>query len=91
MLDAEAFLAGRPTGDCVVYYRAANCYALNRPPDRYARGSDVNPTCRAIEERFRLEPIAETSLPAVPYNAEVYTRNAIPVGFYRLRETRRAS
>jgi hypothetical protein len=44
----------------------------------------MNPTCRAIEERFRLEPIVEASLPAAPYNAEVYTRNPLPVGFYRL-------
>jgi hypothetical protein len=84
MIDTEAFLADPRTADCVVYYRAANCFALNRLPERDGAYLPVNPTCRAIEERFRLEPIVEASLPAAPYNAEVYTRNPLPVGFYRL-------
>jgi hypothetical protein len=85
MIDTETFLADPPTADCVVYYRAANCFALNRPPEYDGAEPAVNPTCRAIEERFRLEPITEASLPAAAYNAEVYTRNPLPVGFYRLR------
>jgi len=84
MIDTETFLAGPPIADCVVYYRSANCFALNRPPEHGGDDFQVNPTCRAIEERFRLEPISEASLPAAPYNAEVYTRNPLPVGFYRL-------
>jgi hypothetical protein len=84
MIDTEAFLADPGTADCVVYYRAANCFALNRLPERDGAYLPMNPTCRAIEERFRLEPIVEASLPAAPYNAEVYTRNPLPVGFYRL-------
>ena len=86
MIDTETFLADPPTADCVVYYRAANCFALDRPPAEGAADFQVNPKCRAIEERFRLEPISETLLPAAPYNAEVYTRNPLPVGFYRLRD-----
>jgi hypothetical protein len=39
-----------------------------------------------MEERFRLEPISEASLPAAEYNGEVYTRNPLPVGFYRVRD-----
>ncbi len=86
MIDAETFLADPPTADCVVYYRAANCFALNRPPEHEHATVAVNPACRAIEERFRLELITEASLPATPYNAEVYTRNVLPVGFYRVRD-----
>ncbi len=86
MIDTETFLADPSTADCVVYYRAANCFALNRPPDEDRAGLPVNPTCRAIEKRFRLEPIIEASLPAASYNGEVYTRNPLPVGFYRLRD-----
>jgi len=37
-------------------------------------------------ENLKPEPISETLLPAAPYNAEVYTRNPLPVGFYRLRD-----
>ncbi|HLY37427.1 MAG TPA: hypothetical protein VKU61_05285 [Candidatus Binatia bacterium] len=90
MLDVEAFLAKPPTNDCVVYYRAANCYALNRLADASSTGAQVNPACQAMDERFELEPIIETWLPAVPYNAEVYTRGPLPVGFYRVRDPRRA-
>ena len=45
----------------------------------------MNPACRAIEERFRLEPIVEAQVPALPYRGEVYVRDTLPLGFYRLR------
>jgi hypothetical protein len=86
MIDTEAFLVEPQTADCVVYYRAANCFALSRAPEQGEAPLLVNPTCDAIEERFRLEPIVEASLPAAPYNGEVYTRNPLPVGFYRLHD-----
>ncbi len=90
MIDVDAFLAGAPPGDCFVYYRSGNCYALDLVAPASRLQSDVNPRCRAIEERFRLEPIAEASLPAVPYRGEVYSRDPVLVGFYRLRDGRDA-
>jgi hypothetical protein len=91
MIDTETFLSAPHVAGCIVYYRAANCYALNLAPEPGAVEVQVNPTCRAIEERFGLEPIAEAWLPAVPYNAEVYTRDPLPVGFYRLHVRREGS
>ncbi len=86
MVDVADFLATPAAGACFVYYRAGNCYAVDLVPGRDRSTFQINPTCRAVEERFRLEPIAEQSLPAVPYRGEVYARNPLPVGFYRLRE-----
>jgi hypothetical protein len=74
LVDVERFHADGRDG-CVVYYRAANCFApaVGRP--------DV---CRAFEDRFSLTPISETMLPAIPYQGERYTRDPIPVGFFRI-------
>ncbi|TMA24230.1 MAG: hypothetical protein E6J87_24270, partial [Deltaproteobacteria bacterium] len=34
MVDAEGFLAAPPVGQCFVYYRGGNCYALDLVPER---------------------------------------------------------
>jgi hypothetical protein len=86
MVDVADFLAAPANGACFVYYRAGNCYALDLVAGRNRSTFQMDPTCRAIEERFRLEPIAEQSLPAVPYRGEVYARDPLPVGFYRLHD-----
>jgi len=91
MVDAVGFLAAPPVGQCFVYYRGGNCYALDLVPERDRPTFQMNPACRAIEERFRLEPIAEARLPAVPYRGEMYVRDPLPVGFYHLRDGQRGS
>jgi Dolichyl-phosphate-mannose-protein mannosyltransferase len=82
LVDIREFLAD-PTGDCLVYYRCANCYSSSldlAPPD-----FDIHPACRAIEREFRLEPIVEAQIPVQPYRDETYTREPLPIGFYRLQ------
>jgi hypothetical protein len=82
LVDISDFL-DHPGDGCSVYYRAANCYSssLDLAPPRY----DFHPSCRDIEQRYRLEPILEAQLPADPYGEEHYVRDPLPVGFYRLR------
>jgi hypothetical protein len=82
MLDIADFLDA-PTGDCVIYYRTGNCYATSL--DVVPRDTGVHPACRAIEERFRLDPIVERAVPALPYRGETYGRDPLPLGFYRLQ------
>ena len=84
LLDISDFLAHPPSGECFVYYRCGNCYALDLVPEQERRGFVMHPACRALEERYRLEPIIESPLPALPYRGEVYSRDPVLVGFYRL-------
>jgi hypothetical protein len=75
-------IASRPQG-CVVFYRAASCLAWEKKK-RDWNGSEL-PECREVRERFDWEPIAETTLPALPYAWEVYAVDPVPVGLYRVR------
>jgi len=89
ILEADITLAGNYGFDNYApdfSWKAAGVNAVDLVPGRNRATFQMDPTCRAIEERFRLEPIAEQSLPAVPYRGEVYARNPLPVGFYRLRD-----
>ena len=81
-VDVAEFLSAPPQGGCFVYYRSGNCYASSLEPDN--PGFEMNAACRAIERRFRLEPILQTEVTALPYRGETYARDPLPVGFYRL-------
>src|SRR5262249_6498123 len=49
MVDTAGFLAA-PSGEpCVVYYRGANCWALDAAPEPHPPDFEMNPTCHAIE------------------------------------------
>jgi hypothetical protein len=87
LVDITEFLE-HPADGCFVYYRATNCYSgrLDLAPPDY----DVHASCRDIERRFHLEPILEAQLPADPYCDELYVRDPLPVGFYRLRSPAQA-
>lgn len=84
VLDITDFLA-TPVGGCTMYYRCATCYASDLVPSEEQSDFEMNPACREIEERFRLEPVAEALVPALPYRGETYVRDPIPIGLYRLR------
>lgn len=81
MLDITEFLEN-PRGDCVLYYRCGNCYSSSLDA---SRGLAMHPTCRAMEEQFHLEPIAEAKIPALPYRGETYSRDPLPIGLFRIR------
>jgi hypothetical protein len=76
-----------PTAPCAVYYRAASYFTYE--PFLSTKKADwagaERPACREMRERYRLEPIATTTIPAVPYEDEAFTVNPLPVGFYRVR------
>lgn len=79
--EAEDVLA-RP---CAVFYRATTCFAYE--PDRLKKPDwqgPERPVCRQMAERFRLEALATTTIPAIPYASEAYTLSPLPAGFYRL-------
>jgi hypothetical protein len=84
LLDVGEFLSA-PREGCFIYYRAGNCYEASLAPELARQPLAMNPACRAIEERFRLEPIVEARVPALPYRGEVYVRDTLPLGFFRLR------
>jgi hypothetical protein len=85
LLDIPQFLEG-PQRGCFIYYRTGNCYTPDLAPYPERAGFEMIPACRAIEERFQLEPIVEAQVPAIPYRGEIYARDPLPLGFYRLRE-----
>jgi hypothetical protein len=82
--DAAEFLRQPQSDDCIVYYRAGNCFTLDLVPSDQWSTFHQNATCRAVEQRYRLDPIIETQVPAIPYRGEIYTRDPLPLGFYRL-------
>ena len=86
LLDIPDLPARLPAGSCFVYYRCGNCYTKDLVPEGERAQFEINPACRRVEERFQLEPIIETQAAALPYRGEVYARDPLPLGFYRLRE-----
>ncbi len=86
LLDIDDLLADPSAEGCFIYYRSGNCYTLDLVPEGERAGFEMNPKCRAIEQRFRLEALVEAEVPAQAYRGEVYARNPLPLGFYRLRE-----
>jgi hypothetical protein len=88
VIDINDFLAGLPDlppearRGCFVYYRSGNCYSPTVEPDN--PHFEMAAGCRAIEERFTLEPIIEADVAALPYRGESYVRDPLPVGFYRV-------
>jgi hypothetical protein len=94
-VDTTTFLeGGEPSSQsrCVVFYETASCHARDTSTTSQAHLGDftVLPECREVRERFHLEPLWRTELPARPYVKEEYTVDPVPVGFYRLwprRET----
>lgn len=91
-IDTEDFLKAPSLDGCVVYYQAASCHArdgASKSPKPLGM-SHILPECEQMQQRFRLEPIAEERLPVVPYVAEIYTENPVPIGFYRIDSSRRS-
>jgi hypothetical protein len=72
-----------PTTQCLVYWRPASCRAVS--PSERRRADWILPDCALIESSFRLEPIAQTLLPARTGLCERYLDDPVRVGFYRLR------
>jgi hypothetical protein len=73
-----------PPGECLVYYRGANCQSADTLGQPNGAPFDENPACRELERRATLVPIAEASLPARPYRGERYSVDPVPVGYYRI-------
>jgi hypothetical protein len=72
----DALDAGR---ECLLWWRPSACGAVD------PRGRGGPGACRAMEERFLLEPLAVTTLPARPGFVERFSSSELRVGFYRLR------
>ncbi|MDP3541680.1 MAG: glycosyltransferase family 39 protein [Elusimicrobiota bacterium] len=87
-IDTEEFLKAPSHEGCAVYYQAASCHARDMTTDspEARREFQILPECEQMRRRFHLEPLAEARLPAVPYSAEVYTVDPVPVGFYRITQ-----
>jgi len=68
-----------PSAGCLVWWRPAACEAVE------PGGRTAVPVCRAIEERYRLEPLAVATLPARAGFVESYRSSTVRVGFFRLR------
>ncbi len=88
IMDLGELVAGQPLEGCVVYYRTGNCFTLDLVPREAWSSFRMHPLCQALEDRFQLEPIVEARVPALAFRGEMYARDPIPIGFYRLRERR---
>jgi hypothetical protein len=88
IVDLAELMASPTLDGCVVYYRSGNCFTLDLVPREEWSDFRMHPRCRAVEDRFQLEPIVEARVPALAFRGEMYARDPIPLGFYRLRERR---
>jgi hypothetical protein len=86
VVDVDEFLQSASSRDCFVFYLGGNCYALDLAPASERATFEINSSCRAMGQRFHLEPIVETQVPALAYRSEVYARSRLPLGFYHVRE-----
>lgn len=88
IVDLADVVASPSLDGCVVYYRCGNCFTLDLVPQREWSTFEMNPLCKTVEDRFRLEPVVEARVAALPFRGEMYARDPIPIGFYRLQEHR---
>jgi len=68
---------------CWVYYRGLSCHLFTHEETPPADG--LRPECRALEARYRLEPLVEETLPSVPYDYLRLPAARVRLGLYRLR------
>lgn len=85
LVDLAVVLEQPQPPPCLVYYRCGNCFTLDLVAQTEWPAFEINPLCRAIESRYALEPILEANVPALPYRGEIYSRDPLPLGLYRLR------
>lgn len=85
LIDLGAVAATAADTGCLYYYRGGNCFTRDLVPEATWPTFDMNPLCRAFEERYELTPVLEAAVPALPFRGESYARDPLPLGFYRLR------
>ena len=71
-----------PLGRCTIFIESASCHASHRRPG--SAGDGLHGECRQVMERYRLEPLARTTVPALPFAGEIYTSDPIPLGIHRV-------
>jgi hypothetical protein len=71
-----------PESSCLVYWQPSSCRAV--APEMRSTSGSIMRDCETIETSYRLEAIANTSLPARTGFCETYEVDPVPVGFYRL-------
>ncbi len=72
--------AGHPTA-CVVWYRAASCYAA--PAAGYgARPGGLRPACEAFERAHRLEPLATAEITGASDTFYRFSGDRLRIGFF---------
>lgn len=82
-MEPRAFLDSRARlPACTVFIESASCHASHARPASAKDG--VFPACAAIMERHVMEPVASTTVPGLPYIGEVFTRDPVPLGIYRV-------
>ncbi|MDY0001745.1 MAG: hypothetical protein RBU30_10650, partial [Polyangia bacterium] len=72
---------------CVVYFRSTACFDQSHVPEE--RGSPTTADgkilpCAALEDSLGLQPLALKEIPARPDCRQLFTRQRIPVGFFRV-------
>ncbi len=82
-LEPRAFLDSRArVPSCTVFIESASCHASHARPPSAQDGTF--PACMAIKARYALEPLARTTVPALPYIGEVFTSDPVPLGIYKV-------
>jgi hypothetical protein len=73
--------------ECVIYYRPAACWDLDRPEKGAPRGGidGMRTECARFEGRMILEPLHTGEIPASGDSTQKFSRNRLQVGFYRAR------
>lgn len=82
MEPAELLDSTEPLPACAVFIESASCHASHSLPASASDG--MFPDCAAIKERYVLQPLARTTIPALPYIGEVYTADPIPLAIHRI-------
>jgi len=78
------FKARLAKGDCLVYFRPADCYDKSHSSgvqvDQHGRVG----ACSDVEARLTLRPLFTKTLPAIPDGEQTYTRRRFLVGFFTI-------
>jgi hypothetical protein len=67
----------------VIFYQGMFCYFAFDETE--PKPDPMTPACRAVHERYELEPIVFTDLDTTGYSALVYSPGPYRIGFYRLK------
>lgn len=85
--DADGGVDLPPGSGCLLWYRGASCFAAPRAGYGAPEGG-MRPACAGFERAHATEPALVTEIPGGSDTFYSYSRDALPIGFHRVRGPR---